>query len=94
MHSKLKFIFLEIQNKAIRPFLSGPVTYVVVLQSLMLTVEPACTLWTPRNQLKASRLSRYPDFSGHYISVYDKVPSELRMRNVLIFKYLHQQIPL
>ena len=26
MHSILKFVFLEIQNKAIRPVLSGPVT--------------------------------------------------------------------
>ena len=28
MHSILKIVFLEIQNKAIRPVLSGPVTYV------------------------------------------------------------------
>ena len=27
MHSILKIVFLEIQNKAIRPVLSGPVTY-------------------------------------------------------------------
>ena len=28
MHSILKFVFLEIQNKAIRLVLSGPVTYI------------------------------------------------------------------
>ena len=30
MHSILKIVFLEIQNKAIRPVLSGPVTYAIV----------------------------------------------------------------
>ena len=29
VHSILKSVFLEIQNKAIRPVLSGPVTYYV-----------------------------------------------------------------
>ena len=31
MHSILKFVFLEIQNKAIRPVLSGPATYAKLL---------------------------------------------------------------
>ena len=32
MHSILKIVFLEIQNKAIRPVLSGPVTFTLVDQ--------------------------------------------------------------
>ena len=34
VHSILKFVFLEIQNKAIRPVLSGPVTYIVSFKEL------------------------------------------------------------
>ena len=33
MHTILKFVFLEIQNKAIRPVLSGPVTYYITCTS-------------------------------------------------------------
>ena len=35
MHSILKSVFLEIQNKAIRPVLSGPVTYYFKAKYLM-----------------------------------------------------------
>ena len=34
MHSILKFVFLEIQNKAIRPVLSGPVTLAKELKDI------------------------------------------------------------
>ena len=37
MHSILKFVFLEILNKAIRPVLSGPVTYTV--KYLIVSIE-------------------------------------------------------